>query len=573
MLISVKSSLETTVSSGAADESKESKSDIGNEIHLQPSILDTEQLQPQAQEIPLRYRLLAVSMILLFATGSSFAEAALSPLKATMIEELGINNAQYGAISSASSLVNSILPIIGGIGMDHWGATYAAILSSVFVLLGAVISAPAANTGNYELLIAGRVIMGLGSTVIESTQNKLYAHWFQGSWLACVFGVDIAWNRITGIIAKVTAVPMSNINGWWGWSLWIPAILCASNLGWVMLYWWFERSIPVQYRPPLGRDASKSENWRQRRFGLKTLYRLPMFFWVFCGSQVLQNGAVNVYTSNLADIQTRTRGTSKLAAGYNSSLSGIIPIVLTPLVGAFFDRWGWRMIIVSWTAILYITVFILIGLTKVHPLCPILISSFALSSGALPFLASIPILVGDDALLGTAFGVWKAFQNTNSVLLEVAAGAIQDRSQDNSYNNVIYLIVAIKCLEVILGPVYDVLDGRWLGHSLRMPEKKRIRFRTDIKAQGDPLIGWRSDRTAFTIVIAELSVAIVAAWVVSPNHESVRHASDILPGLHRVFHATIAVFQYSRIISGNQHADRGEEGSIRDQDVLFLELC
>lgn len=69
----------------------------------------------------------------------------------------------------------------------------------------------------------------------------------------------------------------------------------------------------------------------------------PMFFWIFCGSQVLQNGAVGVYTSNLADIQTQTRGTSKLAAGYNSSLQSVVPIILTPAVGWFFDRYGYRM--------------------------------------------------------------------------------------------------------------------------------------------------------------------------------------------------------------------------------------
>ena len=68
-----------------------------------------------------------------------------------------------------------------------------------------------------------------------------------------------------------------------------------------------------------------------------------MFFWIFCGSQVLQNGAVSTYTANLADIQTQTRGTSTLAAGYNSSLQGVIPIVLTPAVGWFFDHYGWRM--------------------------------------------------------------------------------------------------------------------------------------------------------------------------------------------------------------------------------------
>lgn len=43
--------------------------------------------------------------------------------------------------------------------------------------------------------------------------------------------------------------------------------------------------------------------------------------------RLFQNATVSVYTSNLADIQTVTRGTSKLAAGYNSSLQSIIPSI------------------------------------------------------------------------------------------------------------------------------------------------------------------------------------------------------------------------------------------------------
>ena len=62
--------------------------------------------------------------------------------------------------------------------------------------------------------------MGFGSTVIESCQSKLYAHWFQGSTLGFVFALDIAWSRITTIICRAAAVPMSEVNGWWGWALW-----------------------------------------------------------------------------------------------------------------------------------------------------------------------------------------------------------------------------------------------------------------------------------------------------------------------------------------------------------------
>ena len=68
---------------------------------------------------------------------------------------------------------------------------------------------------------------------------------------------------------------------------------------------------------------------------------------------------------------------------------------------------------------MYIIVFALIGLTTVHPLAPILLSSFALSTNAITFIASIPILVGNDALLGTAFGVWKSFVSQKPVARSV----------------------------------------------------------------------------------------------------------------------------------------------------------
>lgn len=73
---------------------------------------------------------------------------------------------------------------------------------------------------------------------------------------------------------------------------------------------------------------------------------------------------------------------------------------------------------------LYIVVFALIGLTTVHPLAPILLSSFALSTNAITFLCALPVLVGNDMKIGTAMGIWKAFQNANSTIMDVSAGAI-----------------------------------------------------------------------------------------------------------------------------------------------------
>jgi MFS family permease len=137
-----------------------------------------------------------------------------------------------------------------------------------------VLKRQSANTGHFGLMLGGRILMGFGSTVIEGTQNKLFAHWFHGSQLGLAFGLDIAWNRITGIIARSTAVPLSNIDGWWGWALWIPTIVCAVNLCLVIVYWAFERAVPKTYRPVLGKEAYQREGWAKRKFPMKSLLEL-----------------------------------------------------------------------------------------------------------------------------------------------------------------------------------------------------------------------------------------------------------------------------------------------------------
>ena len=71
--------------------------------------------------------------------------------------------------------------------------------------------------------------------------------------------------------------------------------------------------------------------------------------------------------------------------------------------------------IVSWTAALYVVVFAIIGLTQVNPLAPILVSSVAFVTNLLPFMASIPVLVGDDSKLGSALGVFNALVSLGMV--------------------------------------------------------------------------------------------------------------------------------------------------------------
>ena len=76
------------------------------------------------RDFPWQWKAIALCSGIALSWGSSFSENTLGPLKSTLKKELHIDNVKYGALGSATSLVNTILPIIGGYGLDYYGVEW-----------------------------------------------------------------------------------------------------------------------------------------------------------------------------------------------------------------------------------------------------------------------------------------------------------------------------------------------------------------------------------------------------------------------------------------------------------------
>lgn len=97
-------------------------------------------------------------------------------------------------------MVNTILPIIGGVFIDTFGTSAGSILATSMITIGNILIATSTELASFHLMVTGRVLYGIGSGTIVTIQTAILCHWFKGKGLAIVVGVQIAMARLVRII-------------------------------------------------------------------------------------------------------------------------------------------------------------------------------------------------------------------------------------------------------------------------------------------------------------------------------------------------------------------------------------
>ena len=113
----------------------------------------------------------------------------------------------------------------------------------------------------------------------------------------------------------------------------------------------------------------------------------------------------------------RMKGYKEETAGFMTTGQKVIRIVGAPIIGWLIDRYGHRFHLVALAPLVYILANSLIGFTNAHPLVALVFQSIAGLINGMPLNVSIPLLVADQDKLGTAFGVWRAFNNSGATIV------------------------------------------------------------------------------------------------------------------------------------------------------------
>ncbi|KAJ0360103.1 hypothetical protein COL26b_014176 [Colletotrichum chrysophilum] len=294
------------------------------------------------QRIPWSYKWIALVCVVSLPIGHTWTGSALGPLKNTLRNELDINNAQFGVISSADAFVNTVFPIIGGMILDWWGPNVVTMCCTAVILVGSVVAAAGVQVGLWRVLVSGHVLMGFGIAVLDSATQKFFYHWFGASGLAFAFGLESAIANTVSLVSGMVAIPIRDGTGWYGWTFWIPVFFCGFSLAVNIAYVCFERlAVPAHFRLTSGRAKAITEKQNlsdRKRFSWNVLFTLPWAYLMLPATQLLQSGAAGGFSTSSADI-IFMKGYTEEVAGYLSTAQKILPIVLSPVVGLAIDKY------------------------------------------------------------------------------------------------------------------------------------------------------------------------------------------------------------------------------------------
>ena len=295
------------------------------------------------------------SVLLIVATAMMmgyFVNDVMSPLE-TLLElprsqgGLGWSQTDYGFFSGAGGFFNVFLLMLffSGLILDKMGIRFTGVLACSLMVVGVLIKlyGITANFGSTQIILFGSsfplsvvvaslgfATFGVGYEMTGITVSKAMVRWFSGHELAMAMGIQLAMARLGTAAALSISAPIAR-----HFSLSTPlllslAFLCIGLLAFLVFC--------VMDRK-LGNEPQHDDDDSFRLADIGTTLRNPGFWLItlFC---VLFYSAVSPFLKFSTKLMIVKYGVDADLAGSFSSIAPFGTILLTPLFGFIYDRYG-----------------------------------------------------------------------------------------------------------------------------------------------------------------------------------------------------------------------------------------
>ena len=426
-----------------------------------------------------------------------FLNDIMSPLETLLempIEEggLGWTSADYGFFSGSGGLINVFLLMLffSGLILDKMGVRFTGVLACFLMLVGvgikyyAVTAVLAGETFNLNVLIwnvrlpmsaaiasLGFAIFGVGYEMCGITVSKAMVRWFTGHELALAMGIQLAMARLGTAAALSVSAPVAR-----HFSLSAPlalGLIClliglVSFLVFCVLDIRLDKDEKVVQSTILNTQSEEDDKFHIRDIGL--ILRSPGF-WLITLFVVLFYSAVSPFLKFATRLMIEKYAVAPDIAGFFTSIVPFGTILMTPLFGSVYDKYGRGVtLIIIGTGMLTLVHF---GFSlPIHSSAFAIIMMVVLSIGfSLTPAALWPIVpkIIPMKCLGTAYSLIFFIQNFGRAIIPMFVGKANETDPTYTTGMQIFACTGLAAVLVAVAMLY--LD-RKKNYGLEKPNIK-----------------------------------------------------------------------------------------------------
>ena len=423
-----------------------------------------------------------------------FVNDVMSPLETLLempIEQggLGWTPSDYGFFSGAGSFINVFLLMLffSGIILDKMGIRFTGVLACSLMVIGTMIKLIAITHPTTEIydisffsfhhtlptsVISasfGFAIFGVGYEMTGITVSKAMVRWFTGHELALAMGLQLAMARFGTAAALSFSAPVAR-----HFSLSTPLLVALAFLiiGLLAFLVFCVMDRRLDYSIPSNSSTQCENESEEFHFSdIGATLRNPGFWLItlFC---VLFYSAVSPFLKFSTKLMVMKYGVDPDIAGFFSSIAPFGTILLTPLFGLIYDRYGKGVSLVITGAIMLTAVHFGFSL-PIHSsaiaitLMVILSIGYSLAPAALwPCVPKIIPL----KCLGTAYSMIFFIQNFGRAIIPMFVGRANET--DPTYTSSM-LIFGFTAMGAALVAITMLIVDRKKGYGLQLPNIRK----------------------------------------------------------------------------------------------------
>lgn len=299
---------------------------------------------------PTSYRWAVLIVISMAMFGNYYLYDTVAPIADLLKSQLNYTDEQIGLLYTVYSIAAIVVLLIGGIVIDRIGTKKSTFIFAVICVIAGVVTA---LSPQFEVMAAGRLMLGLGAEPLIVAITTALAKWFKGKELSLAFGINLTIARLGSVAADNSPRWASGYYSGWQDPLWLGAGIGTTCLIGAIAYWALESRAERKYSLGAAGDVDRLEYREMFRFGRS--------YWYIVALCITFYSAIFPFRSFAIKFFQEAHDMSRADAGALNSILPISAMIATPLFGLLVDRVGKRALFMALGSLMLMPVFLVMA--------------------------------------------------------------------------------------------------------------------------------------------------------------------------------------------------------------------